>query len=84
MAWIRYRFTMDIDDYRPTVFPPPGPYWCTGETPDGAHILVAYLRPGDMLHGYWPEADDDEEEPVDAITFTTRFPRPEWYTGPLT
>ena len=30
MEWTRYRFRADPDDYRPIIFPPPGPYWCSG------------------------------------------------------
>jgi hypothetical protein len=82
MAWIRYRFTSTHDDYRPVTFPPPGPYWCTGYDPDEHAILVAYLRPNDVVTDYWPDAIAIEGQPQDSVTYTTRFQRPQWYTGP--
>lgn len=62
--WIRYRFKTKSPDYRPVIFPPPGPFWCTGYGEDYATI-VAYFPPSEDLYKYWPEAEDvdmSEEE----------------------
>jgi len=40
---LRVRFHTDEEDYRPLKFPPPGPYWCTGEG-DGYWTIVAYVE----------------------------------------
>ena len=79
-AWVRYRFHADADDPRPITFPPPGPYWVTGYGDDYS-IVVAYLRPGQDVRTWWSEASDFTcSDPVDGITFTDRFERPEWWT----
>ena len=44
----RHRFKTDLEDYRPVTFPPPGPYWCTGETDDHS-VVVAYLPKGRIV-----------------------------------
>lgn len=81
MTWTRYRFKANGDDYRPVKFPPPGPYWCTGSALDSSYsIVVAYLPEGTTLTDWWPEADEVEEEARSEITFTDRFPKPQWWT----
>lgn len=81
-TWLRVRFSVPSEDYRPVTFPPPGPYWCTGYGADGAAILVAYVRAEGQVHEFWPDASPlhfcDER---DAITFTDRFPEPEWWAA---
>jgi hypothetical protein len=82
--WIRYRFkTTSIDDSRPVEFPPPGPWWETGFSGDGVSyaICIAYLPAGKRLLKYWPEAFQIESDECDEITFTDRFPRPDWWKG---
>lgn len=87
---MRVRFRQKCDDYRPVAWPIPYPYWCSGETSDKddntIHILVAYAPNLDYIKKYWPESTDydvmDENVMPKDITFTGRFPRPEWYTGP--
>jgi hypothetical protein len=34
MMWRRWRFVVHHEDWRPVIFPPPGPCWKSGE--DGA------------------------------------------------
>lgn len=81
-AWERHRFKANGDDYRPVKFPPPGPYWCTGTALDCSYaVVVAYLPPGEKLTDWWPEADEVESEPREAITYTDRFARPRWWHG---
>lgn len=80
--WERHRFRANGDDYRPVKFPPPGPYWCTGAAMDGAYsVVVAYLPPGEPVTDWWPEATHIDSEPVDAIHYTSRMPRPRWWHG---
>lgn len=83
MKWKRYRFyTSSVDDCRPLVFNTEYPWWCTGYTGDGEKaIIVAYLPPGEDLDKYWDDAEDVDYQERDIITFTSRFGRPDWYTG---
>lgn len=77
--WLRVRFRADEDDFRPVVFPPPGPYWCSGYGNNHA-IVVAYVGTVDQIAGFWPEASEIVvmEEGVD-IAFSDRFPEPAWW-----
>jgi hypothetical protein len=87
--WHRYRFeTRGVDDPRPGIFPPPGPSWITGyASADGVDdgqgvnraIVVAYLPPDEPLTRYWPDAEAVEWTEEEAITFTSRFPKPDWW-----
>lgn len=80
---IRFRFYLDKKacnyDYRPVSWPIRFPYWCTGENVD-SFVIVAYAESEDEIRSLWPEvADFDLEEEVEQITFTSRFPMPDWY-----
>ena len=77
----RHRFKTDLEDYRPVTFPPPGPYWCTGETDDHS-VVVAYLPKGEPLLKWWPDAIEVETVEEEVIFFTDRFPRPTWWAAP--
>lgn len=77
MSWIRARFKTDENDYRPVKWPPPGPFWCTGYG-DGSSIVVAYMKNEKQIEEYWPDAEEVEITQRDEITFTDRFPKPEW------
>lgn len=81
MRWRRYRFsTRSVDDYRPLIFNPEYPWWCSGESGDGqSAVIVAYLPPDSPLAMYWDDAFEVEYTDEDTITFSERFPRPEWY-----
>lgn len=83
---IRVRFYSPIadngGDYRPVVFPPPHPYWCTGES-DEAFVIVAYADSEDQIREYWPEAIDIDSDETDAYLFTDRFPKPEWFADAM-
>jgi len=79
-GWIRCRFQASPEDYRPVKFPPPGPFWCTGYG-IGYSIIVAYVKDEKQITEYWPEADDiDVHEENTEIVFTSRFPKPEWWS----
>jgi hypothetical protein len=62
--WNCHRFQANLEDPRPMTFPPPGPYWITGEGEDYA-IVVAYLPPDKHPSDpqFWPEAAEIEFEP---------------------
>lgn len=74
----RHRFKTDPTDYRPVAFPPPGPYWCSGQS-ENHSIVIAYLPKGESLLKWWPDAAELETEERDAILFTDRFPCPDWW-----
>jgi hypothetical protein len=80
MSWFRCRFDADLDDCRPVKFPPPGPFWRSGQG-DGYSIVVAYVKHSDEIREYWPEAENVDAHPCETITFSDRFPRPEWWKG---
>lgn len=81
-SWDRVRFHANEDDFRCVVWPPLGPYWCSGSG-DGYSIVVAYLPHGTSdkkLKEYWPEASNIDRMQEDVtITFADRFPKPEWW-----
>lgn len=72
VKWRRYRFkTNSVDDYRPLVFNPKYPWWCSGFNDESATI-IAYL----------PENDDAFNvtfEVMDIIVFSDRFPKPDYF-----
>lgn len=78
----RYRFkTKAVDDYRPLVDMKDiqMPYWCTGFATDGTYAtIVCYLPKSEDLFKYWDDAFDIYKFSVDTITYTDRFPKPNW------
>lgn len=80
---LRFRFRIPIEpvhDYRPISFPPEGPYWCSGED-DTHYTLIAFSPSQEVLTGpeRWPDAEDIDDEGEQPITFTERFPCPQWW-----
>jgi len=81
-TWDRIRFQANLEDYRPVIWPPLGPYWCSGEGEDYS-IVVAYFPAGTddkVIKKYWPEAAqiDRMNEGV-PLTFSDRFAKPDWW-----
>ncbi len=77
--WRRYRFyTYSLEDPRPLIFNPRYPWWQSGEGWDFA-IIVAYLPEGEDLKKYWDDAFEITVEECDEITFSDRFPEPEYF-----
>lgn len=75
--YMRYRFkTKSIDDYRP-LKDIQCPWWCSGEGEDYA-IIICYLPKGKNLKEYWDDAYDIETEEREVITYTDRFPKPDY------
>lgn len=83
MNWIRYRFkTKSVEDWRPLIYNPAYPSWCSGYSGDGeSAIIVAYLPVGENLLKYWDDAFQIEEEECEKIVFTDRFPMTKGFTG---
>lgn len=81
-SWDRVRFFANDSDYRTVVWPPLGPYWCSGYCGDRS-VVVAYVPHGttdSQLNKFWPESEkiDRMQEGVN-IEFSDRFPRPSWW-----
>ena len=78
--YIRYRFkTKAIDDYRPLkdMKDIQMPWWSSGEGEDYA-IIICYLPNETDLKEYWDDAYDIEEQKREEITYTDRFPKPDY------
>lgn len=88
MTWDRVRFKANLEDYRPVIWPPRGPYWCSGES-DTHSIVVAYFPHSSRgvntvkaIKQFWPEAKDIEFTHVDTeLEFSDRFQKPDWWKG---
>lgn len=78
---IRVRFKANPDDPRPLNWPIKHPYWITGYAGDGSYsTIVAYADDESYIRDNWPEASDLDIQEVEGYTFTSRFPKPEWFT----
>lgn len=76
----RFRFYVPGDDGRPIAFPPEGPFWITGYG-DTRTVVVAYSPDLETLtaDNRWPDAENIDDMGEQEITFSDRFPRPEWW-----
>lgn len=74
----RVRFYANLEDYRPIKWPIKYPYWCTGYTANHSTI-IAYVTDVNEITELWPEAVMIDPEEVTTITFTDRFPKPDWF-----
>ncbi|KIC42204.1 hypothetical protein RA27_02070 [Ruegeria sp. ANG-R] len=76
----RYRFLIPGDDGRPMQFPPIAPFWITGCN-DTHTVVVAYAPNLQTLtsESHWPDAEEIEDWGEQKITFTSRFPKPDWW-----
>jgi hypothetical protein len=82
MKWKRYRFqTKSVNDYRPLIFNPEYPWWCSGFGEDSATI-IAYLPTNEDLFKYWDDAADIEFTEHEEIVFSSRFPMPKYFNPP--
>jgi hypothetical protein len=82
LMWRRYRFhTKSLEDYRPLIFNPDYPWWCSGGM-DNSHVtIVAYLPSDEDLLKYWDDAYNIEFTEEPEVGFTTRFPKPDYFTS---
>lgn len=78
---IRCRFYVPDEDPRPIHWPIKHPYWITGIRGDGASTLVAYADDEAEIMRNWPDAEELDSTEVTEYTFTSRFPRPDWFKG---
>jgi hypothetical protein len=75
---LRVRFKANEKDPRPVNWPVKHPYWITGKG-ENYSTVVSYADDEDYIYNNWPEAKDlDIEENVN-YTFTSRFPKPNWF-----
>lgn len=79
MSWIRARFMVRHPDYRPIKWPPLGPYWSSGTDSNGWSVVIAYVKRENQISEFWPEAVFIDTSYEEAITFTDRFPQPDWW-----
>ena len=81
-SWDRIRFQANEDDFRSVLWPPLGPYWCSGSSAYHS-IVVAYVPHGttdEELKKYWPEAEEiDRMQEGIPIRFSDRFAQPSWW-----
>lgn len=79
--WRRYRFlTKSTEDYRPLLFNPQYPWWCSGEAADGSTAtIIAWLPINEDLLKYWDDASEVEYTEHEEIEFTFRFPKPDYF-----
>lgn len=75
---IRARFKANMNDYRPVKWPVKHPYWCTGYGTNYS-IVIAYADNEAEILENWPEAQDIDIEEVEEYTFSSRFPKPDWF-----
>lgn len=76
--WIKYRFkTKSINDWRPLIFNPEYPFWCSGYGDDYA-IIIMYLPKDEDIYKYYDDAYDIDIEEKE-IEFSDRFPKPDYY-----
>lgn len=82
MIWKRYRFkTRAIHDKRPLIFNPRYAWWCSADGEDFT-IIIAYLPSDEDLKKYWDDAYDIDFTEETEITFTSRFPKLDWFIEP--
>lgn len=86
--WRRYRFyTKSTEDYRPLIFNPQYPWWCSGYSLGGtidepeysSAVIIAYLPEDEDLTKYWDDASDVEFTEHEGIEFSDRFPKPDYF-----
>ena len=77
----KYRFTTkNVEDYRPLIFNPKYPWWCSGISGDNTYaIIICYLPKEEDLFKYWDDAKNIEITEDVEIEFNSRFPKPNWF-----
>lgn len=81
--WNRYRLkTYAVADNRPLIFNEKYPWWCSGygEDSNGEYsVIIAWLPKCEDILKYWDDAFDFEFTEEDSISFSSRFPKPEYF-----
>lgn len=77
----RFRFKCNAEDPRPVSWPIQHPYWVSGYSIGHQEraIVVAYGEDEAYIRSNWPDAEEIEGEAVEGYTFTSRFPKPDWW-----
>lgn len=82
----RLRFRANYPDYRAMIWPPLGPYWCSGWAGDESYSIVVAYWPADQMHRlkeFWPEAildpEDFDDERYARPEFSDRFRCPDYW-----
>lgn len=78
---IRVRFHANPDDYRPVNWPVEHPYWCSGYGDDYS-IVITYAPDEAYVYRNWPEATELDITEETEYRFSSRFPKPSWFTEP--
>jgi hypothetical protein len=78
----RFRFYVPGQDGSPIGFPPEGPFWITGYS-DTHVVVVAYSPDLATLtrEDRWPDAENIDDGGPQPLSFSGRFPKPEWWKG---
>lgn len=79
----RYRLYVNNSDYRPMFYPPPHPWWCSGQTMNEA-IIISYAGDETEVKALWPELNSpqykiDSCDKKDRYSFSSRFQPPDWW-----
>lgn len=96
IQWLRYRFSTKSEDPRPLIFNPSYPWWVSGYGGYGGMsntgdewidddiytIIIAFLPADEDLKKYWDDAYNIDFTEQDSITFSERFPKPEYFVQP--
>jgi hypothetical protein len=75
---LRVRFKANDKDPRPVNWPVKHPYWITGNG-ENYSIVVSYADDEEYIYNNWPEAEDLDIEENVSYTFSSRFPKPNWF-----
>lgn len=75
---LRIRFKANQNDYRPIKWPVKYPYWCSGYGEDYS-VVISFADSIEYIKENWPEASDIDVTEVEKVTFSGRFPKPDWY-----
>jgi hypothetical protein len=84
-VWVWTRFRANDYDPRPVYedaegHPGLGPWWVSGWGDDYS-VICAWVRPGEDVTKWWPEASSVTQEEPSPLRFTDRFPEPEWWAS---
>ena len=81
--WNRHRLkTYAVEDNRPLIFNEKYPWWCSGYGEDSKgdySVIIAYLPTDEDILKYWDDAFEIESTEEDSISFSSRFPKPEYF-----
>lgn len=77
-VWWLVSFALDAGNTLPAKWPPPGPYWETGRNERNT-VVRAYIRMIEQLREYWPDASYVALREAGTITYSEKYPKPDWF-----